>query len=81
MLLASACQSTDDTLELYVLGRLGDSETACLEEHLLLCADCQRRVEDADDDVRAIRIALQELGRETVPPPRDAWSELPLDAA
>ena len=40
---------TDEQLELYVLGRLSDSESAFLEEHLLYCGECLDRLEAAEE--------------------------------
>lgn len=51
---------SDDELEQYSLGRLGDDQAAPLEEHLLLCEACRRRVEEFDEFVAVMRAALRE---------------------
>ncbi len=55
---------SDDELEQYSLGRLGDEQATPLEQHLLLCENCRRRVEEFDEFVAAMRTALQETERE-----------------
>lgn len=52
---------TDDELELYALGRMSETQTTPLEEHLLECSACQERLRDLDEYVAAMRQALQEL--------------------
>ena len=49
---------TCDDLELYVIERLSGSDTAPVEEHLLVCQECQARLADFDGYVRAIRAAM-----------------------
>ena len=45
---------TEDALEVYSLGRLSSEEDlATLEEHLLVCAYCQTRLEKVDQFVQA----------------------------
>lgn len=51
---------SDDELEQYSLGRLGDDRVAPLEEHLLVCEACRRRVEEFDEFVAVMRAALRE---------------------
>lgn len=55
---AAACHFPDDILEKYAIGKLSDQESEPVEEHLLLCSVCQERLEELDDFVQAIRIAL-----------------------
>lgn len=63
-ILAAAPHETDDDLELYALGRLSDERAASVEEHLLICAACQKRL----DDVEAFAVAMREaIGGEPVP--------------
>jgi anti-sigma factor RsiW len=50
---------SDDSLELYALGRLQEPELASTEEHLLLCQECRARLEETDAYVTAIREALK----------------------
>ena len=60
MSVAYCSHSTDEVLEQYSLVWLSEEETARLEEHLLICADCRQRLEEIDEFVRAIRQALTE---------------------
>ena len=46
---------TDEQLELYALGRLPEPWVADVEEHLLVCAACQERVDDLEAYARAMR--------------------------
>jgi anti-sigma factor RsiW len=48
----------EDLLELYSLGRLDESQLAPVEEHLLICHDCQDRLEGIDEFVAALRSAV-----------------------
>lgn len=48
---------TEEAMETYALGRLADPEAELLEEHLLLCNDCQDRLGKLDEFVSAFRIA------------------------
>jgi len=50
-------------LETYALGNLSDEECAPLEEHLLVCSICQRRLERTDEYIRLIRTAASSLAR------------------
>lgn len=61
---------SDDELEQYSLGRLGDDQAAPLEEHLLLCEACRRRVEEFDEFVAVMRTALRETENEQPAPAR-----------
>jgi anti-sigma factor RsiW len=47
----------DQDLEAYSLGRLPETATEPLEEHLLICGHCQDRLLDWDQYCRAIRAA------------------------
>lgn len=51
---------SDDDLEQYSLGRLGEEQSTPLEEHLLVCDACRRRVEEFDEFVAVMRAALRE---------------------
>ena len=53
--------ATEDVLEFYSLGMLSEAETEVLEEHLLVCADCQDRLAETDDYVRHMRAATAKL--------------------
>ncbi len=49
---------TETLAEGYVLGRVAEPELGRIQEHLLMCDDCRRRVELSAVCVRAIRLAL-----------------------
>ena len=49
----------DEGLERYCLGMPPELELALFEEHLLACADCASRAEEAKHHVNAIRNALR----------------------
>lgn len=59
---SSADHVSEDRLEAYSLGRLSEDELARLEEHLLVCAACQERLEATDAFVETMRQALQRPG-------------------
>jgi hypothetical protein len=61
---------SDDDLEQYSLGRLGEEQAAPLEEHLLVCETCRGRVEEFDEFVAAMRAALRETAHEGPAPAR-----------
>jgi hypothetical protein len=52
---------TDETLELYSMGRLSELETEKIEEHLLLCTACQDLLVKTEEFVHVARIATKEL--------------------
>ena len=54
----------EDTLELYSMGKLQDPDLASLEEHLLVCTECQDRAAEADSFVWATRVAAAGLRKE-----------------
>ena len=51
---------SEDTLELYSMGRLGEVEAARLEEHLLVCEACRERLELDDEFIATLRQAVEE---------------------
>jgi len=55
---------SDDELELYSLGRLREPRLSFLEEHLLICEECRRRMTNTDEYVAAMRLALTEMEKE-----------------
>jgi hypothetical protein len=60
----NACFSyhvSEDVLETYAMGMLSDEDCAPLEEHLLLCCICQRRLEQTDEYIRIIIAAASNL--------------------
>ena len=56
----------EEALEQYVLGKLTEVEATTVEEHLLVCADCQQRVTELDEYVPAMRLALVAVDLQTV---------------
>jgi hypothetical protein len=58
---------SDDALELYSMGRMSETESAPLEQHLLTCGDCRDRLEDSDEYVASMHQALQELVEDSKP--------------
>ena len=53
---------TEDILEAYSLGQMSEAEVAPVEEHLLMCPECQDRLQATDLFVATIRHVLQEPG-------------------
>jgi anti-sigma factor RsiW len=53
----SDCHASEEQIEAYAMERLTKYELRHLEEHLVLCQACQRRVEV----VEALRKGLREL--------------------
>jgi anti-sigma factor RsiW len=60
----------EDTLEMYSLGRLSETEIENVEEHLLVCTACQDRLTETDQFVHAIQSAAKEL---ELQPKAEAW--------
>jgi hypothetical protein len=50
---------TEEELELYVLDRLPHYRVAKIEEHLLLCPDCQNACIEAAEFAVAMKLALK----------------------
>jgi len=63
----------EDALECYSLGILSEPETGPIEEHLLICTDCQQRLRDTDEYTRAVRTAAAKLRSESQ---RSRWGFL-----
>ena len=57
---------SEDVLERYALGQTSDHETAPLEEHLLICKTCQRKLQSLDEYIAVTREAAQALARRPV---------------
>jgi Putative zinc-finger len=53
----------DDVLEQYLMKSLPEDDIASVEEHLLICSDCQDQVEETETFIRAAKIALLDRGR------------------
>jgi len=51
----------EDLLETYAWGRLSDPRGAQLEEHLLLCAGCQNRLQQIDEYLQVAQAATAAL--------------------
>ena len=51
----------EDILETYAMGKLSDEDCAPLEEHLLLCCICQRRLAQTDEYIRVFTAAASSL--------------------
>ncbi len=47
----------EEALELYSLGRVGETDTEIIEEHLLICEGCRVRLDHTDRYVRAMQAA------------------------
>ncbi len=61
----------EDLLEQYSIGRLSDERVLAVEEHLLLCSECQLRFTSIDEFVSATKVAAAELESEKAAPKRD----------
>jgi hypothetical protein len=48
-----------DKLELYALGRLTETEVGAIEEHLLVCHQCQDELEQIDSDIAHLKDVLK----------------------
>jgi anti-sigma factor RsiW len=57
---------SDDLLERYALDRTSESETAYVEEHLLLCDRCRERFASEEQYTTAIRGALRAFATELI---------------
>lgn len=62
--------ASDEMIERYALGNLEEPELSAFEEHLLICSECQERVETEDQFARTARA---ELAR----PPMNSVVQLP----
>jgi hypothetical protein len=54
---ALECHPDEEALESHALGKARGAKLARIEEHLLVCADCQKRLAELDEFVGAIREA------------------------
>ncbi|MFL6352464.1 MAG: hypothetical protein ACJ74Z_11520 [Bryobacteraceae bacterium] len=55
---------TEDELERFILNRSTDEELEDLEVHILACESCVTRLEDLELQIRATKVALQDMRRE-----------------
>ena len=60
---AICAQFSEELVESYSLGQLVCEECARFEEHLLICADCQRRLSESDEYVAATKAAALSFAR------------------
>ncbi len=58
---------SEEDLELYCLGRATNRQLAPIEEHLLSCPECVKRVEAMLADIDTLREALRRLDEEDGP--------------
>ena len=61
----------EDLLDQYAIGTLPEDSVAGLEEHLLVCQFCQRRLLETDEVVTLFRVAATQMGPRT---PRESKS-------
>lgn len=52
-----------DEIEKYSMGKLSKTETAPVDEHLLVCEKCRTQVEASDAFVAAMRAAAKQIGK------------------
>lgn len=64
----------EEKLELYALGRLDEPELGEVEEHILICAPCQERLDEATAYVAVMREATRNVAFAPVVEP--AWRRL-----
>ncbi len=53
---------TEDILEAYSLGQISETDVAPVEEHLLVCRECQDRLQATDLFVATLRHVLRDPG-------------------
>lgn len=64
----------EETLELYALGRLDEPELGEVEEHILICAPCQERLDEATEYVGLMREAARNVA--VAPVQESVWKRL-----
>jgi hypothetical protein len=57
---------SDDLLERYALNRTSESETAYVEEHLIICEPCRERFVSVEQYTSAVRGALRSFATELI---------------
>ena len=55
---------SEDALEQYAMQTHPESACETLEEHLLVCSECQERLDQTERYVTAMRLAAQKIRRE-----------------
>jgi anti-sigma factor RsiW len=48
---------SEELLDQYALNKLSEAEAAAVEEHILICPNCQDRLTLTDDVIEALRAA------------------------
>lgn len=73
----------DEEVERYSMNEMTEEESVPFEEHLLTCAACRTRVEEADAYVSAMAGAARQIRSAAIrdPMPRQWWMARPLWAA
>jgi anti-sigma factor RsiW len=61
----SDCHFGEEASERYSMGTLSGEEAEQIEEHLLICGACRRRVAASDTYVAAMRHAAARVRRDT----------------
>jgi hypothetical protein len=69
-----------EEIESYSLQTTPESDVARVEEHLLVCTECQKRVESSDVFVSAMQDGARDLRKKKAPAPRPLGFRLPLFA-
>ena len=64
MQLRKGDHASDEALEQYAMHSLVEPQLGEIEEHLLVCSQCQRQLEEIDAYVSAMRSAAQQLHQE-----------------
>ena len=50
--------TTEDDLELYIMNRAGEEQTAVIEEHVLICEQCRITLDATEQEIQFIRHML-----------------------
>jgi hypothetical protein len=69
----------EETLEAYSFSRLGEEDLAAVEEHLLVCETCQKRLDQVESYARAMRGAARRIQQEEegqAPATIGAWDRI-----
>lgn len=67
---------SEDALEEYALGLLPEEQVAEIEEHLLICPDCQQRLQETDEFIAVMREATRRWQQNPPPRWRLAWGKV-----
>ncbi len=67
----TAGHPNEDVLEMYAMGNTSEAETEAIEEHILICENCQNLLEDTETYVVSMRNALREASQE---PAKESFS-------